>query len=129
MQSELADNVALDSAVHGQAFMADVHPASIDGWTVMGAPHLVLPKSGVDRPGLSIAGQTRTTLAGGTARLWQTVKQLSQSFKGRDDIFELVVQPNLQDVRTGAIGMDKLDRSADPIAVTCIPRGLSVIIT
>ena len=128
MHLDLANNTELQSASLGNMPMSSVRMAEVEGWVDTGAAHLVLPKTIVDRLGLPVAGQTKATLADGTVRIRDYVKQVWLSMGGRDGVFKAIVEPNREDALIGAIVLEDLDMVADPVTGQCIPRHPDVMI-
>lgn len=128
MHLDLANNTDMQRGLEGDISMSDVRTAKVEGWVDTGAAHLVLPKSVVDRLGLPVAGQTKATLADGTVRIRDYVKQVWLSMGDRDGVFKAIVEPNREDALIGAIVMEDLDMVADPVTGRCIPRHPDVMI-
>lgn len=129
MHLELANSDELGAANVGRMPMSEVRTAEIEGWVDTGAVHLVLPQTIVEQLGLKPAGQTRATLADGTVRIRDYVKNVWVSLNGRDGVFRAIVEPGRDDALIGAVILEELDLYVDPVTGTCHPRHPNAMIS
>src|SRR6185437_168140 len=87
-----------------------------------GAKRLVIPRSVVEQLGLHVAGTVQVRQWDGRFEQWDVARRLHLFYKGRDGVFNAVVDPAGTSLKIGAIVLQDLDLVIHWTGLDLVPR-------
>lgn len=129
VEFEIANNIDLVLASHGQLDPKSVRRMRVSGLVDSGATRLVLPQRVADQLGLPKLGRTRTRYADGRESHRDRVDEVRLTLQGRSGVFDAIVEPQRETALIGALVLETLDFLVDCAIQKLVPRDPQEIVS